>query len=190
MTPEYAGRLCDDLDKCLRGSETNLEGLADMIRVVLREEAWRERRIRTGAVVQHPRFVDFLTTAPLEGLGEDPKRVKQLLRDDLEALAAFEAAIVEKPGRPTMSQKGEINSNNVTNKVERGNSRAYTLRRLAKNHPALFTQVTAGELTANEAAMQAGFRKAVTPLQQLSRAWTRASREERDAFLAWIEASA
>jgi hypothetical protein len=95
-----------------------------------------------------------------QGLGEDPDRIKKLLRDDLAALAAFEAAIVGK--------KHIHDGDNVTITPERGNGRAYTLRRLAKDHPELFEQVVAGELSANQAAKQTGFRKDPKPLQQTS----------------------
>lgn len=194
MTPEYAGRLCDDLDKRLRGSELNLEGLADMLRVVLRDEAWRERKIRTGEIVKLERFAEFVTRPPLEGLGEKADRIKKLLRDDLEALAAFETAMVGKVGAPMGNHNAahKTTRDNITvcpascEDGERGTSRSYTLRRLSQQHPEIFQQVTAGELTTNQAAIKAGFRKSPTTLDLLQRAWRKAVEAERQAFLSWI----
>jgi len=48
-------------------------------------------------------------------------------------------------------------SNDVT--VGRGNSPTYVLRRLQRDHPALAERVMKGELSANAAAIEAGFRK-------------------------------
>jgi hypothetical protein len=57
----------------------------------------------------------------------------------------------------------EVNHDNVMidhkTGTEQGNSTSYTLRRLARNHPELLERFAAGELTANQAAIKAGFRK-------------------------------
>jgi len=45
---------------------------------------------------------------------------------------------------------------NVT-KLDRGNSKAYTLARLASEAPGLHAEVCAGKLSANAAAIKAGF---------------------------------
>ena len=50
---------------------------------------------------------------------------------------------------------------NIMNMNDRGQT--YTLRRLDRDHPELFGRVKAGELSANAAAIEAGFRvKTVT----------------------------
>lgn len=49
--------------------------------------------------------------------------------------------------------------------AERGNSRAYTLDRLEKERPDLYARVKADELSANKAAIEAGWRKPKTPLE-------------------------
>jgi hypothetical protein len=48
---------------------------------------------------------------------------------------------------------------NVTIKPERGNGKSYTVSRLKRESPELFAQVVAGELSANAAAIKAGWRK-------------------------------
>jgi hypothetical protein len=61
-------------------------------------------------------------------------------------------------------------SDNVTTlKPERGNSRAYTLDRLQRERPELFAQAEAGKLSANAAAIQAGFRKKLTPFERVQK---------------------
>jgi hypothetical protein len=63
--------------------------------------------------------------------------------------------------------------------LEPGNSRDYILARLKRDHPELAERVVDGDLSANAAAIEAGFRRKATPLDQLTRAWSKATEEER-----------
>ena len=76
---------------------------------------------------------------------------------------------------------------NITIKPERGTSREYTASRLMKQRPDLFEKVKAGELSANKAAIEAGFRKVKTPYDQLQSWWGKASEAEQYSFLAWSQ---
>jgi hypothetical protein len=49
-----------------------------------------------------------------------------------------------------------------------------------------FEKVVAGELSANAAAIKAGWRKVKSPLEHLSHWWSKASQEERVAFIAEV----
>jgi hypothetical protein len=64
-----------------------------------------------------------------------------------------------------------------------GRGREYTIARLYRDNPDLAAKVRSGELSANAAAIQAGFRKPVTPLAILRSAWKRASKAEQKQFL-------
>jgi hypothetical protein len=63
-----------------------------------------------------------------------------------------------------------------------GRGRAYILARLDRDRPDLATRVRTEELSANAAAIEAGFKKKPTPLDVLRSAWRKASDEERDTF--------
>ncbi len=68
-------------------------------------------------------------------------------------------------------RKGESRGNNVTSTV-RGNDTTYTLRRLARDNPELLDKIEAGELSVNQAAIQAGIRKKPQPSEKrLRRRW-------------------
>jgi hypothetical protein len=176
-----AGQIVDSLSVALLDTEAGLEGVPPLMATVLRDELWKERRLRTGKIARHDRFIDFITVPPLEGLGENPEAIKKLLRDDTTTLAAFEAACVGKVGRPPKEK-----SDNGTNlKSDRGNTKAYTLRRLAKDHPKIFERVTRGELSANQGAIAAGFRKAPDPLTIAKRAFAKLTARGRKQFDDW-----
>jgi hypothetical protein len=54
--------------------------------------------------------------------------------------------------------RGHKTGDNIT-RFKRGTERAYTLARLRRDHPELAERVIAGEISANAAAIEAGFRK-------------------------------
>ena len=80
-------------------------------------------------------------------------------------------------GNPTGANQHSGNANNVSNstkqdlfaeqesspkrKTEHGNRKDYTLSRLKREAPALFEEVKAGRMTANAAAVKAGFRRSM-----------------------------
>ncbi len=67
-----------------------------------------------------------------------------------------------------------------------GTSRAATLSRLKKDAPELFDRVLNKELSANAAAIEAGFRKKLTPMDIIKFNWKKLSEVERTEFLSWI----
>lgn len=88
-----------------------------------------------------------------------------------------------KHGRPTKKEKGD----NITFSKERGTSATYTVRRLLRDNPDLAKEVQEGKLSANAAAIKAGFRKPPpTNLDILRLAWCKANDEERSEFLIWL----
>lgn len=74
--------------------------------------------------------------------------------------------------REAMKEQGKRNDlcSNPTEVKKADRGKAYTLDRLQRESPELFEQVKAGELSANAAAIKAGFRKRKTPLDQLKAA--------------------
>jgi len=67
-----------------------------------------------------------------------------------------------------------------------GRGVTYTLRRLKRDRPDLLKRVVSGELSANAAAVEAGFRKRPSALEQMQRLWLRLSPAERRAHRVWI----
>lgn len=96
---------------------------------------------------------------------------------------SFKAAIeLGQWGGDRKSEKARNQGSNTT-LVNVGRGLNYTLARLDRDHPELARKVKAGELSANAAAIQAGFRKVPTPLEQLHKAWNKATAKERRQFL-------
>jgi hypothetical protein len=97
-------------------------------------------------------------------------------------LAKRRLELVQKMRAHRRPKKGENKGVNHTFKKGTGNA-AYTVARLKRDRPDLAERVVAGELSANAAAIEAGFRKKATPLEALRRSWSRATADERETFL-------
>lgn len=72
-------------------------------------------------------------------------------------LAMWRRAVTNQEGGDKRSA-AYITGDNITSGRVTGTSRAYTLDRLKREAPALFERVCSGEMSANAAAIQAGFR--------------------------------
>ena len=70
--------------------------------------------------------------------------------------------------------RGNKTGNNVT-RFDRGNGTEYALRRLARDAPEILAKVQSGELTVNQAAIQAGIRKKPTPEEAIAKAFGKAT---------------
>jgi hypothetical protein len=114
-------------------------------------------------------------------LGRTFKKEGAKIRNDPEARALFRKETTRERGRPKKKSEEElINGNNVPIKrPDRGNSEAFILQQLSQERSDLFSRVVSGELSANAAAKQAGWRKKRSPLEALRAAWNKASEEER-----------
>lgn len=181
------GEMVLDLGRAVVEGPRGLRGVQDLIVTVVREGAWRDFIApRTGEhfTYAEDEFERFITAHPFAGLGSDRATIRALCEGDEEAMRAIDAAVVpgNRQGRPNKD-------NNVmfSPTEQQGNSREYTLRRLKRDAPGLAEMVIAGELSANAAAIEAGFRHRATPLDTLRRAWDKATADERAAFLHEID---
>ena len=139
-------------------SSGSLENVAPLVKKLLKTGAWKRREIpQLGRIVEFESFGKFITTKPLEGCGWPIEKVEALIRDDDEAVLLWRRAMTAPARRPL------TNDNVITSeKPVQGNSKAYTLDRLDRERPDLLAKVGKGELSANAAAIEAGFRKPPT----------------------------
>jgi hypothetical protein len=100
-----------------------------------------------------------------KGLGLAPEMVDLALRGleltDPNSITPLERAVaLGQHGGDRRSEQARVDQpDNVSLKRHYGNSRADTIARLHRDRPDLAQKVEAGELSANAAAIEAGFRK-------------------------------
>ncbi len=110
-----------------------------------------------------------------QGVTGKPWKVLLAMVQEYDSALAADIMACVNPGKGNY-QSG---SDNITTRTEegespkRGTSRAYNLNRLKREAPELFEEVKAGNMTANAAAIKAGFRKKPGPheiaVKQLSK---------------------
>jgi len=157
-------------------SAGNLATIKPLIRKILKTEPWKERLVpQLGAEpVRFKSLVEFIQTPPLRGCGWPPEKIPALIKDDAKLLTDWRRATTASVGKPGH------NSDNITISDGRGTSLAYTLDRLEREYPDLFSEVVAKRLSANKAAIKAGFRKPrLAPFDQILKLLPKLTPEER-----------
>jgi hypothetical protein len=168
----------------MHGGTQALSLVPAALRKVIRERQWRDRQDRNGKPFTS--FEAFVTGKLWQGLETsiDDLRVHCRKAPDVLKLILAEMDPGREHRRPTKQEETDKGDNVTFN--QRGNSATYTLKRLKRDRPDLFQQAIGGQLSVNQAALEAGFRKKPPPLDELRRAWKRASEAERAAFKAEI----
>jgi len=158
------GQLCSTASSSLSDTEFGLSNFPKLLKKIIQFRAWEKRRLVTpdgrhiGGVIELQGLRELIATKPLEGWGEDPKKVEALIKDDPECLTMYREAMTQHGG----DRKSEeaIKRDNITIENDgRGTCKSYTLSRLERESPELFDSVCSGELSANAAAIKAGFRQ-------------------------------
>jgi len=170
--------------QCFTGLVGDLSSFPGLLRKVIEVRAW-ESRLHNGRLYELPSLRELVTRKPLEGWGQNPAKIEALLKDSPDVLAMWREEMKEKTHDRGNQHTGGKSDN--VNLAKKGNSKAYTVSRLKRESPELFAQVVAGELSANAAAIKAGWRKVKSPLEHLSLWWSKASEEERVAFMTEVK---
>ncbi len=156
MNPKENQRLCKATHCAMREGVDTLGDIPGLIGKIIKTRAWESREARPGEIVELKSLRELVTLPFYRGWGEDPARVESLLKDDPEVLVLWREAMKGQGERIDLSD----NIIEVTSQSDGcGTSKSYTLSRLERTEPELFRQVVDGDLSANAAAIQAGFRK-------------------------------
>ena len=148
--------------------------LLDLLAELLERKSWEQREGGSGKPWSFLRYVQ--TPFDDGGLGWDVEDVKNIIRFEHKyekegvrhtpAKAAEMEAMRRKVRdllNPEAPKNGEIGSgrnspDNIRPNKDHGTSESYTVRRLKRDRPELAQKVIQGEISANAAAIEAGFR--------------------------------
>lgn len=148
-----AYRAVQHLSQALTDGMGGLGHVPMLLEEVLENDYWKRRvSPATGEVIEFDRFEDFVTTKVYWGLGATVQQVKNLLRDNPKLIDLMDKAM-----QRTVADNKPLD--NIQEQAPSGTSAEAAIRRLRKYRPDLHAKVVAGELSANAAAIQAGFRK-------------------------------
>ena len=136
------------------GSNYLLRTLPHAITLIIKQELWRGRTDKDGN--EFKSFREFCEYRIIWGLEIEYDKLRTYCSVDEECtrlLNEIEPALAKNGGAR------EKQPNNIRLNNEYGTNPTYTLKRLKRDHPELAQAVINGELSANAAAIQAGFRK-------------------------------
>jgi hypothetical protein len=169
----YSTIVVKQVESALESGGRLLDSLPHQIEKLLDGLLWMEWKNYKGEVVRCETFQGFLGIVKW-----DSKKVEYLLKDAPKIQTKWREAMKMKPG-----PKDNSLCNNVTEtKAITGNSKSYTLSRLKRELPELFERVCNKELSANAAAIQAGWRKVQTPLEKVVAGYRKLEPSERENF--------
>lgn len=153
-------RVIEYLRTAIFDGKCGLKDVPELIKRVIKEDLWRERMLPgTGETVVFGSFEEFTRTPPPEGLGTDYKTLSKLCAGDAETLDLLEQTRKSrKRGGDRRSENFKDNNENFE-RVKKGNSTEYALKRLRRHRLDLHRQVIAGKLSINQAMIEAGYRK-------------------------------
>lgn len=157
-------RVIEYLRVAILDGKCGLVDVPELIKRVVREDLWRERILAaTGEKIVFREFAEFMRTAPPEGLGTDNQTLRRLCADDPEAIGLLDRVKASRTRGGDRKSRNFKNNNVNFEKVKKGNSIEYALKRLRQQRPDLYQCVINSNLTVNQAMIEAGYRK--RPLQ-------------------------
>jgi hypothetical protein len=146
----------NQLQRALVGGEQHLlEQIPVTLGLVIKQNLWRGCLDKKGQ--PFPTFEAFANYKLWWGLESSIDDLLAFCRKapDVQALIRAEVGAVAAHGA---NQHTQVGGDIIPSSSQRGTSATHTLRRLKRDAPELAAKVVAGKLTANAAAIEAGFR--------------------------------
>lgn len=156
------------------GGENVFELVPLTLQNVIKERAWEKRKDKNGEAFKS--FEAFVTHPLWEGLETSIDELRLFCRKHDEVVKLIDGEVMAIAGHGGDHSE---QVNNVNLKTVGGNNPTYALKRLKRDRPDLANKVIAGELSANAAAIEAGFRKKLTPFEQIMKLLPKLSKLER-----------
>jgi hypothetical protein len=146
----------------LDNGASGLSSVPGLLRQVLEEGSWQHFITMRDEEVRHDSFRTFITTPPLKGLGASEELIRRLVGRDTGLLDLIDRHMARPPGRPASSARRDDTEETVSNRHgsrPAGTTQAAGLRKLRKHAPHLLPEVSSGDLSVNQALIQAGLRE-------------------------------
>lgn len=184
------GQIVDTLTRYSKGIDDRFDLFATYLVEAIELRVWEGGWMDELSGVQYAEsFRQFIELEPPKGIGYSLTKMYAILKGpsgiDKDAKAALDlmvaechregidvaaqCAIDERAGLPaamTAQEAGAMKGKEAcTNSTSSRNSATHTLKRLKRDNPELAERVVNGELSANAAAIEAGFRKPTITLQ-------------------------
>ena len=152
MNDTEKGQLAQSTVQCFTRVTGSLDNLPGLIKKVIKERVW-ERRSNYGKIIELRNLRELITLSPIQGWGQDPRKIEAVIKDDPEALSMYREAM------KGVNQYDMPNNNVIRQETKQGNSRAYSIDRVKREAPELAEDVLSGKMSPNAALVKAGIRE-------------------------------
>jgi hypothetical protein len=191
--PEEAALVIDAFYHACRRGEGGLKSVPGLLLRIINEGLWKKRKIKqTKEIVEFDKFEDFVTGMPPEGLGENPETLKNLCRDNEEAMRALQQELGKELGSPggvnnpegLGGKSGKVKdcqpyNVSLSKESKHGNKSDYLLARIKRDAPEIAEDYFNGKFpSVRQAAIAAGIVKVPTALERVLRLLPKLSKEE------------
>lgn len=149
LSPRYAGEIVATCASAIYHGAHTLVSIPGLIKRIINENLWSQYE-RTDGIQHFETFPEFIE----KGLGTNFASLQHLCKDNPEALDILDLTVEASPGR----FKKNVDNTNIIRRPS-GTSSAYSIRRLRNLRPDLHKQVLIGQITSNQAMIQAGLRR-------------------------------
>lgn len=163
-------------------AETRAAWFKDTLQSLREGERWRQLADREGRPFLS--WEDFCQCREPYGLGMSMAQVAAILDEPDGSTRTVAAVLRAGPGRPPNAERNADDYQHYPR--QKHNSADHVKQRLREADPEMHARVERGEISANAAAVEKGWRKPRSAYADLCAAWRRASEEERAAFEGFI----
>ena len=154
-----SGRLCSMAIDAMYRTASGLKNFPQLMRKIIETRAW-ERRVSHGTIVELASLRELITLPPIQGWGEDIRKIEAIIKDEPEVLLLFREATLGEHGGDKKSQEAINDYNIINDRSPVGTSKAYSLKQVVeKCDKEVAAEVLAGKLSPNKALVQAGLRE-------------------------------
>jgi len=142
---------------------------------VLKERQWADKVDKNGEPFQS--FESFVAHKLWWGLESSIDELLAYCRKHEEAQRLIKAEIQPLPAHGEIGGGHSGRADNI--RSDHGTNPTYALKRLKRDRPDLAEKVIAGEMSANRAAIEAGFRRVLTPFEHILKLIPKLTEEEK-----------
>lgn len=189
----WAMSVREEIRLCLDELHGEHERLCNYVRAFIEHQGWKQLEDRQGRAFAS--YESFCVEPKPWGLGRAREEIEAIILEregkaKRQARAQETAAKVTKPLKPDGSNQFAFDENENHQQHSGGTGAVYRVARLRRDCPEAAERLERGEFKSVAAAERYARgeephppRKAPTPLDVLRRAWAKASKAERDAFM-------
>ncbi len=188
----WAYNVTHSFSEALHGGDNSLKNVPKLLITIIEQDLWRCRYIPVMAkIVEFDNFADFITTKPLEGLGESVAILRKICEGagNERALQLLNSVVSEEAKKPggannpygCKGKENQVDNVRLIESKKYGNNQDYLLSRIKRDNPDIFQEYANGKYpSVRQAAIAAEIIKVQTPMDKVVKLLPKLSKAEKE----------